>query len=96
MRLAYEQISFIKQTVAEYFGSDARIWLFGSRVDDVKRGGDVDLYVEPVDGEALFDRRVRCLGKLGRGLPYPVDLIVAEPGAPRAVDRQALKEGVRL
>jgi hypothetical protein len=30
------------------------------------------------------------------GLPYPVDLVVAEPGAPRAIDRLARKQGVPL
>lgn len=96
MRLQPEQATFIKRTVAVHFGDGSRVWLFGSRADDAKRGGDVDLYVEPNNREELFDRRVRCLGDLMDGLPYPVDLVVAEPGAPRAIDRIALKQGVPL
>jgi len=96
MRLKPEQTLFIKATVARHFGAGARVWLFGSRVDDAKRGGDVDLYVDPPAREELFHRRVRCLGELTDGLPYPVDLVVAEPDAPRAIDRIALKQGVPL
>lgn len=96
MRLEPQQHAFIKHTIAEHFGAHARVWLFGSRVDNAKRGGDVDLYVEPESRENLFDRRVHCLGELVEGLPYPVDLVVAEPGAPRPIDRIALKNGVIL
>ncbi|OCX71384.1 DNA polymerase III subunit beta [Acidithiobacillus thiooxidans] len=46
MRLSPEQITQIRQSAAESFGPEARVWLFGSRVDDCKRGGDVDLLVE--------------------------------------------------
>lgn len=28
------------------FGADDHLWIFGSRVNDQKRGGDIDLYVE--------------------------------------------------
>jgi len=38
--------STIRTAVAETFGEDANIWLFGSRVDDNKRGGDIDLLIE--------------------------------------------------
>lgn len=96
MRLTPDQTSFIKHAIAEHFGSGARVWLFGSRVDDARRGGDVDLYVEPEANDSLFDRRVHCLAELVGGLPYPVDLVVAESNASRPIDRVALKSGVRL
>jgi predicted nucleotidyltransferase len=46
MRLTPQQQSAIRTAVAETFGEDANIWLFGSRVDDNKRGGDIDLLIE--------------------------------------------------
>lgn len=95
------EIAFIKATVAEHFGADARVRLFGSRVDNAKRGGDVDLYVEPsepvlADQSSLYMRRVRCMGRLEDGLLYPVDLVVARPEAPRAIDTIAQTDGVLL
>ena len=38
MRLNDQQRAAIRATVAETFGTEARGWLFGSRVDDAKRG----------------------------------------------------------
>lgn len=96
MRLTEEEQSVIKRIVAEIFGEDAALWLFGSRVDDAKRGGDVDLYVIPGERDDLFMKRVICLGKLEAALPYPVDLVVAEHDASRPIDRIALKTGVML
>lgn len=29
------------------FGKDTQVWLFGSRVNDEIKGGDIDLYIEP-------------------------------------------------
>lgn len=44
MRLSVTEIAVIKSTVAELDPS-ARLYLFGSRVDDTKRGGDIDLLI---------------------------------------------------
>jgi len=96
MRLNAEQTASIKRIVSEMFGDDADIWLFGSRVDDSKRGGDVDLYVIPAQGEGLFDKRITCLGRLEAVLPYPVDLVVNELGRDLPIYRIALAQGVRL
>ncbi len=96
MRLTQDEQTVIKRIVADVFGEDAVLWLFGSRVDDAKRGGDVDLYVIPVQHDDLFMKRVTCLGRLEAALPYPVDLVVNEPGRDLPIYRIAQAEGVRL
>ena len=37
----------IKDVIASQLGSEATIRLFGSRLDDSQRGGDIDLLIEP-------------------------------------------------
>ncbi|WPL15289.1 hypothetical protein Thiowin_00176 [Thiorhodovibrio winogradskyi] len=46
MRLTEEQIAAIKQTAQAVLGEGTRVILFGSRVDDAKKGGDIDLLFE--------------------------------------------------
>lgn len=46
MRITSIQHQAIRKIVAEIAGEDADIILFGSRVDDNKRGGDLDLLIE--------------------------------------------------
>ena len=44
MRLIDQQIQLIRDIVRQVAGDACRVRIFGSRLDDVKRGGDVDLY----------------------------------------------------
>lgn len=46
MRLSKDQARTIRRIVIEHAGKDAQVRLFGSRLDDTARGGDVDLLVE--------------------------------------------------
>jgi len=46
MRLTDEQRQAIRRAASEIFGKNAVVTLFGSRVDDTLKGGDVDLLVE--------------------------------------------------
>lgn len=39
MRLSSEQVEIIRTIARETFGPDVRVWLFGSRVDDHRKGG---------------------------------------------------------
>lgn len=47
MRITQIQKQIICETAEKYFGADVHIWLFGSRVNDQAKGGDIDLYIEP-------------------------------------------------
>ena len=36
------------------FGNDVKVWLFGSRLDDAKRGGDIDLLISTEANDELI------------------------------------------
>lgn len=99
MRLTTRQVQIIKAATAEIFGADAHVWLFGSRVDDNRRGGDVDLMVEtstPPDNPALMAARLSA--RISRSMHgRHVDVVVFTPGAPeQSIHRAARTQGIRL
>lgn len=47
MRLSTNQIFAIRQAATVAFSQGTSVWLFGSRVHDAKKGGDIDLLVCP-------------------------------------------------
>lgn len=46
IRLEQSDLYSIIQTFKECFEESDHLWLFGSKVDSNKRGGDIDLYIE--------------------------------------------------
>ncbi len=46
MRLSAKQLDAIHQCFVAHFLPVDALWLFGSRVDDLQKGGDIDLYIE--------------------------------------------------
>jgi predicted nucleotidyltransferase len=82
MRLTAQQQATVRATVAETFGSDAQVRLFGSRVDDTKRGGDIDLLVttNERDVQALMRCEIALLTKLQNQLgEQKIDLLLDYP-----------------
>lgn len=68
MRLTDSEKSAILELADKHFGPDCRVTLFGSRVDDERRGGDIDLFVETTLGsQQAHDARVPFLVDLKRG-----------------------------
>ncbi len=64
MRISEEQKQIILKGVIDFFGVNADVWLFGSRVDDAKKGGDIDLYIETDLIEGTFRAKLDLLGFL--------------------------------
>lgn len=99
MRLSHAQIAAIRHTTTEVFGERANVWLFGSRVDDSKRGGDIDLLISPghLLASPTLPDKISFLGKLERLLgERKIDVIIEEPDDPRPIVRIAHETGVRL
>jgi len=101
MRLTTQEKQVIKSSVEEVMGSQANVWLFGSRVNDAKRGGDIDLFVEtnlqnPLD---RVRKKSRLWAKLQQQLgEQRIDIIFAsvKPVEQRQIEQIARKSGVRL
>ena len=74
MRLSKEQSRLIRRQVADFLGHGAKVFLYGSRLDDGASGGDVDLLVQTVEPvEAMEQAKLHM--KLEEALQLPVDLL---------------------
>jgi predicted nucleotidyltransferase len=94
MRLTPDQIHAIQSTVQTVLGEGAQVTLFGSRVHDNLKGGDVDLYVETAKPDLMG--KIRCKVSLQDQLDMPVDLIVKAYGDHSPIALIAKHEGIRL
>lgn len=101
MRLTDKQRAIICATVAETFGATADVWLFGSRVDDSKRGGDIDLYIEPAahNAKELVEAKLRFLVEMHKRMgEQKIDVVIRRAGCEESLPiyRIAKQTGVRL
>lgn len=94
MRLTSAQIDTIKSTAQAVLGEGVQITLFGSRLHDDQKGGDVDLYAEVVRPELM--KKIRCKVSLQEQLDMPVDLIVKPFNDQSPIALIAKQEGIRL
>jgi predicted nucleotidyltransferase len=97
MRLTSQQIASIRHAADEAFGPNTRVTLFGSRVDDNKRGGDIDLLIQPTRVDQPLARRLRFLGLLERDLgERKIDVVIESPDDRRPIVQVARETGLAL
>jgi len=99
MRLSSEAQQIIRDTTHEIFGSDATATVFGSRVNDMARGGDIDLLVQ--SNKAIQQRQRKALQLVARLQirlgDQPIDVLVLDPETTcQAVHEEAIRTGVQL
>ena len=97
MRLKPFEVETIKSCLKESFGEGAKVYLFGSRIDDAKRGGDIDLYVvvEPLPAEWLERRSAFWICLQERLGEQKIDILVSR-NPEDSIERIARKEGIQL
>jgi len=100
MRLTESQRAIIRETLLKHFGQGSRIRLFGSRVDDQARGGDIDLFIEPEiqDPDAIVEARLQAMVDLHHALgEQKIDLVIRRKDAPPLpIHEAARRTGVPL
>ena len=99
MRLTPEEISSIRACAAQVFGAACTVRLFGSRVYDARRGGDIDLHVvAEVAALATVRNEIAFVLALEEAIgEQRVDVIARAPGFTlQPIDETALRTGVVL
>jgi predicted nucleotidyltransferase len=67
MRISQEMINFFKNEVS-CIDSNAKVYLFGSRTDDNKKGGDIDILIlsdNKIDFDKIMKLRIKFYEKFG-------------------------------
>ena len=95
MRLTPSQIQTICTTAPPTLGEGVKVSLFGSRLDDDRKGGDVDLLIEAQQEPDLLGRAL-LKNRLEDRLQLPVDVVTASFDKPSAFARMARAQSVTL
>lgn len=94
MRLSQNELYSVR-SLLKTLDPDGCVYLFGSRADDSKRGGDIDLFLE---ASRSLDMKTTLYVQyqLMSACNTKVDLLVKSPGEPEKFIFQVAREGVRL
>ncbi len=95
MRLTLRYKEVIKKYFNQFF-QNGEIYLFGSRVNDNKKGGDIDLYLVLKEHTNLFEKKIKFLSRIKRELGEQKIDIVFNTDSSRLIEKEAQRWGVRL
>lgn len=99
MRISPNSRTTIRNTAIEVFGRGVAVRLFGSRMNDKLKGGDLDLLVDlPAPDPEQRRHSLTFVALLQQRLgDQPIDVVVADPQTPEtAIVREARTHGALL
>jgi len=96
VRLSDKQIKIIKNTAREVFGENAKVYIFGSRANLEKKGGDIDILIITENIIDKFRKKLKFISKLYKNLgEQKIDVIITDK--PKTdIEKTAIKTGVEL
>jgi predicted nucleotidyltransferase len=98
MRISEKTLNIIKENARRFFGEDCEIRIFGSRTDNRRRGGDIDIYIES-SKEIDMETRARFLSELKLKIgDQKIDLIIQKKGMPPegSIHEHAKMTGIKI
>ena len=100
MRITVKEKDAINDSAKQIFGFDTKVILFGSRVNDASRGGDIDLLIiPPFDSvrSEFFNKKIKFIVKVLDSIgDQKMDVIIKYPDDTRGIIQTALNEGIRI
>ena len=94
MRLTDYEVKMIKQVFLDIF-KHGNIYLFGSRVDDEKRGGDIDLYIQ-TNNKNILTKKIKFLSKIKQIIgDQKIDIVISRDKT-RVIEKEAIANGIQL
>ena len=102
MRLTTAEVADIAAAAKASLPPGTRVALFGSRTDDARRGGDIDLLVETataLDARQLFKLNIQFTGQLYWHMgERRIDVLMVPAGAEdtRLIVTQARRQAIEL
>ncbi len=94
MRITKEQVNVLKSKLHQ-LSKGAKIYLFGSRIDDEKRGGDIDLLVvsDELDKKDIRSLRLEFFKHFGE---QKIDIVLDDGRFLNPFTRHIFKKAVLL
>ena len=94
MRLTSAEASVIKGVLYQA-DPNGEVYLFGSRVDDNRKGGDIDIFFE-ASKQIDFKDKLLLQHRLTAGCDTKVDLVIKNPSDSEQLIHTIAKMGVKL
>lgn len=96
MRLNPREADAIKRIAISVFGYGSKVYLFGSRVHDNVKGGDIDLYIKPSLNNDIFSKKIDFLVQLKSEIgDQKIDVVISKDTS-RIIEKEAIQTGIEL
>ncbi len=98
MRITSSEQEIIKSSVKKHFGRNANVYIFGSRADNDRKGGDIDLYITTdMPTSEIIRGKIGLLVDLENVLgEQKIDVVINNHTKQKPIYEIAEKEGVKL
>ncbi|WP_457560413.1 nucleotidyltransferase family protein [Caminibacter sp.] len=93
MRLNNLEIEKIKKIILSEF-KECEIYIFGSQLDNNKKGGDIDIFIIPKNRENLFRKKAMAKFFLEEELLRKIDIVI-HSDFNREIEKEALR-GIKI